>query len=1017
MRRISTILFSSATITISLILAFIYAGSHTGLITMDDYIQFKIEQKKLNKPKSGYPDEAMKWYIEQRKSATGQIPENWRAEAMEHIARYNMKPDAIEGVNALAWSELGPNNIGGRVRSVLVHPTDPNIIYAAAVSGGVWKTTNGGTSWVPLKDLMENLAICAMAWDPANPNTIYAGSGEGFYNGDAVRGEGIFKTTDAGASWTRLSATNNTDFHYVNKLEYDPTTSTLWAATRSGLHKSTNGGTSFTKIIAVSNCMDIEIALTTPRTIYASFGHFAQSELRRSTDAGANWSSIFTQSGIGRLEIAVSRSTPNTVYFSGHKLSDNQCGVFKKSTNSGTNWTDVTIPGPAFSGASTYTSGQAWYNNILAVDPNNVNILYAAGLDAWKTTNGGSTWTQISNWYTSAGAPPYMHADIHAIAFHPTNSAILFTGNDGGVYKSTNSGSTWTSLNNGLNITQFYYGAIHPTAATFVGGTQDNGTIASQGTAQWIEIIGGDGGACEIDYNNPNIGYGEYVNFCFLKTTDGGNSFNKSMNGIPVGSGFWDGTTDRTLFISPFVMDPNNPQILIGGTYRVWRTTNSASSWTAASGDLTGDGTGSNGAKISALAIAKGNSAVMYVGTTNGRVQVTTNTGSTWNLRNSGLPSAYITKVAIDPGNSNIAYATFSGFASGQKVYKTTNAGVSWTNISSNFPNLPVNSFAINPANTSNLYAGTDLGVFSTTDGGTTWTRDGSAMPNVVVSDLKIRASDSKIVAFTHGRGAWAATLPGGGAQTTSLVYDNGVVFSGYNWPNNGQGSANRMTSPVANAKLTEISYYITGVTAGTATFKPIVKSKAGNGAPGSDLVNYTQVTANTVPGWNTWNTSAQNILVTGDFFIGIIYDGVNRPGFGYNQTNNGRAWDFDGNAWSAWNETYFMRATVQTTTAIIEFDNSTPTAFNLFQNYPNPFNPTTVIKFALPASENVTLTVYDITGKKVAELVNGQHQAGSYSYEWNGKNDFGQSVSSGVYLCTIKAGNQVQTIKMLLQK
>ncbi len=1018
MKKMFKILFPSITISVLLIFAFVYASEHTNIVTMEDYLQFKIEKKKNAKMNYGSPDEAMKWYMDQRKSATGSIPENWREEALQHIERYNTRPDNEDNSTALSWSEVGPGNIGGRVRAIVVHPSNASIIYIGAVGGGVWKTTNGGTSWTALKDQMENIAVCALVMDPSNSNILYAGTGEGFFNGDAIRGEGVFKTTDAGATWTRLTATNNTDFQYVNKLEFDGTTNTLWAATRSGLLKSTDAGASFTKVINATHCMDLEIAGTSPTTLYASFGHFAQANVRRSTDAGATWSQIFTQSGIGRYEIAVSKSSPSTVLISGHNLSTNQCGVFSKSTDKGTNWTSVTIPGPAVSGAATYTSGQAWYNNIVMVDPTNANIIYAAGLDAWKTTNGGTSWTQISNWYPQGGAPPFMHADIHAIAFSPSSSSTLFTGNDGGVYKSTNGGSTWTSLNNGLNITQFYYGAIHPTLAKYYGGTQDNGTLGLTSGTSWGELIGGDGGATEIDFNNPNLMYGEYVNFCFLKSTDGGASFNKSMNGIPVGSGFWDGTTDRTLFISPFTMDPNNPQILAGGTYRVWRTTNSASSWTAISGDLTGDGTGGSGATISALAIAKGNSSVIYVGTTNGRVQVTTNAGTSWTLRNSGLPSAYVTKVVIDPSNSNIAYATFSGFSASQKVYKTTNAGVSWTNISSNLPNIPVNSFVINPASTSNLYAGTDLGVFSTTDGGTSWVKDGSSLPNVVVSDLRIRASDSKIVAFTHGRSAWVATISGGsGGQITELVYDNGTVLSGYNWPNSGQGSANRMTSPVANAKLTAISFYITGTSAGTATFKPVVKTKDGNGAPGTDLVNYNPVTASTIPGWNTWNTSAQNITVTNDFFIGMIYDGVNRPSFGYNQTNNSRAWDFDGTTWTAWNETYFMRATVQSPTAIIEFDNSVPTVFELSQNYPNPFNPTTKISFSLPDAGNVTMIIYDINGKKIAEIANGYHQTGRYTYEWNGKNDFGSAVSSGVYLCTIKAGGKMQTVKMILQK
>jgi len=1017
MKRNFPLFISAVSILLFTVIAFRYAASHTGVLTMDDYVQQKIEKKKSGKPKPAYPDEAMKWFIDQRKSATGNIPDNWREEAMEHIQKFNIKPDAIEGLNEFAWQEVGPSNIGGRVRSLLVHPTNPSIIYAGAVAGGVWKTTNGGTSWVPLKDQMENLAVCAMSFDPGNPDIIYAGTGEGFFNADGVRGEGIFKTTNAGATWVRLASTLNANFQYVNKLEYDGSTGTLWAATRTGLFKSTDNGSSFNIVVNSSNCLDLEIANTNPTTIYASFGAGTQSELKRSTNAGANWTTVYTENDIARLEIAVSKSNPQVVYFSGQELSTSQCGAFKKSTDRGTNWTNVTIPGPAFSGATTYTSAQAWYNNIVLVHPTNPNIVYAAGLDAWKTTDGGTNWTQISNWYEQSGAPPFMHADFHAMAFHPTNPNILFFGNDGGVYKTTNGGTSFVNLNNGLNITQFYYGAIHPTSDKIMGGTQDNGTLLSGTKPVWNTVIGGDGGACEINYTTPQTMFGEYVRLCFMKSTNGGSSFNKSMSGIPTGPGYWDGTTDRTLFISPFVMDPNDPKILIAGSYRIWRTTNSASNWSSISGDLTGDGTGSYGATISALAIAKGNSAIIYAGTSNGKVQVTTNTGSSWSLRNSGLPVAYITKVAIDPTNPDIAYITYSGFSSGKKVYKTTDMGVSWSNISNNLPNIPVNSFAVNPFETSNLYAGTDLGVFTSTNGGSNWFRDGAAMPNVVVSDLKIRASDRKIVAFTHGRGAFEATLPQSGAQTANLVYDTGDPTGGYYWGGNGQGSANRMTSPFPNAIITQISYYIKSVNAGTATFKPIVKGRANDGSPGADLVNYNQVTANAIPGWNTWNTSAQNISVSGDFFVGLIYDGINRPTFGYNTNNNGRAWDYGGTAWVTSNETYFIRATVQTTTAILEFDNEMPTAFKLFQNYPNPFNPSTMIRFSLPEAADVSLTVYDISGKKVVELVNSQHQPGNYSYTWNGKNEFGGIVASGVYLCTVKAGNNIQTVKMILQK
>jgi photosystem II stability/assembly factor-like uncharacterized protein len=730
--------------------------------TMNDFIQWKIEKKKNKKPTHGMPDEAMKWYYEQRAYPQGFIPIGWREKALKEIQQ---KSQLIKSTLALTWSQLGPGNIGGRIRAIVVHPTDPNIIYVGSVSGGVWKTTNSGTNWFPLKDDMENLAVCSMVMDPTNSNVLYAGTGEGYFNGDAIRGEGIFKTTDAGATWARLSATNNSNFYYVNKLMIDQTTNAIYAATRKGLFKSTNGGTSFSGLLvgtggADVHCMDVEIAYTSPSTIYATFGLFNTASIYRSTDAGNSFSSNFSQSGHGRIEIATSASNPQIVIASFCDLNTNGVTFMASTIDGGDNWSTITVPGPAYSGPDNYASSQAWYDNIIYVDPNNASTYYVGGLDFWKSTNSGASWTQKTNWYSWSGAPQFVHADHHAIVFAPSNSNLMFLGTDGGIFKSTNKGENWTAINNNLFITQFYYSAVAPTGTTYYGGTQDNGTLKSTGSSSWTEIIIGDGGATEVDFSNPNIIYTEYVNLCFYKSTNGGSTFLRSMNGIPTaGSGQGDGTSDRTLFISPFSMDPNNSNTIVAGTYRVWRTTNSAASWTSISGDLTGDGTGSSGSKISTVIVSKGNSNVIYVGCSNGRVQVTTDAGATWNLRTSGLPVAYCTRIATNPNDPAAAFATFSGFSSGNKVYKTTNYGVNWTNISNNLPNIPVSCIVVNPSNVNNIYIGTDLGVFSTVDGGNSWAQDNNGLANVSVADLDYRTSDNKLFAATHGRSMYSTTI------------------------------------------------------------------------------------------------------------------------------------------------------------------------------------------------------------------------------------------------------------------
>ena len=860
----------------SFILGFFYfTFDNVTTFTQEDFRNFRIEKKKANsKLKNDQPDKALLWYYEQRAYPNNKIPDNWREEAYKQINLNKVtEPNSISALN---WTQLGPGNIGGRIRAIAVHPTDPNTVYIGAVAGGVWKSVNGGTSWTSLTDFMGNIAVCALVLDPANSNIIYAGTGEGFYNGDAIRGAGIFKSTDAGSTWNKLALTDNSNFYYVNDLDFDASNNVLYAATRTGLYSSTNGGSAFTAKLGGSGsnvyCTDIEIANTNPRTIYATFGQFSQSQIWRSTDAGTSFSLNFTQTGMGRIEMTVSKSNPSNAYASFMDLSTYGTGYMAVTSDGGTSWLPMTIPGPSYSGATTYTGGQGWYDNILAVDPDNANVLLAGGIDNWKSTDYGNTWTQKTNWYTGTSYP-YVHADEHAYAFAPSNSNIVYLGNDGGIYKSTNKGETWTALNNSLYITQFYYGAVNPTGTVYAGGTQDNGTLRTTGSTNWYEILGGDGGATEIDFNNTNNIYMEYVNLAFFKSTDGGVSFFKAMSGIPTGSNYWDGTTDRTQFISPFSMDPNNSSTIVAGTYRVWKTSNGASSWSAISGDLTGDGTGTSGATISTVIVAKGNSNVIYVGCSNGRVQVTTDGGSSWNIRTTGLPNLWITRIATDPNNPATAYVTFSGYGASDKIYKTTNYGTSWTNISGNLPNLPTNCVVVNPADGNNLFVGTDLGVFSTTDGGSSWVQDVSGMANVPVLDLDYRSSDTKLFAATHGRS----------------MYSTQIV------------------------------------------------------------------------------------------------------------------------------------------TSVAEIGNEIPTEFQLTNNYPNPFNPSTKFnnpfnpstkfRYALPEGRNVKIIIYDINGSKVTELVNNYQGAGTYEVTWNGKNDLGQQVASGTYLYNVKAGDFVQTRKMILLK
>lgn len=1024
LKKISLVALSLCVLMVAF---FIYQSNQNDIkeVTYEDFLKFRIERKKNKKPNYGMPDKAMLWYYEQRAYPLGYIPENWRSEAYEHIKKNN-EPVRLEKTNnSFQWTQLGPGNIGGRIRAIVVHPQNSNIIFIGAVSGGVWKTTNGGQSWFPCDDYMENIAVCALAIDPDNPNIIYAGTGEGFFNLDAIRGEGIFKSTDQGQTWIRLASTLNDKFYYVNKLEFDKQTKRLWAATRKGLFYTTNGGASWVTALANQSnadvhCMDVEIAYTQPNTtVYASFGMWGNSVVYRSVDGGNTFdvsAPKISGSNYGRIEIAVSQSNPLVAFVSIMNTSTYGTLSLKKTTDGGNTWSDIAVPGPSASGAQTYTGSQAWYDNILYIDPSNSDIFYAGGIDFWKSTNGGSNWTQKTNWYQLTGYQ-YVHADHHAIAFDPQNANVMYLGTDGGIFKSTNKGETWTSINNNLFITQFYYGAVDPSQSKYYGGTQDNGTLKSTGTTTWTEILGGDGGATEVDFVNPNTIYMEYVNLAIFKTTNGGSSYFKVMNGIPTGSNYWDGTTDRVLFIAPFVMDPNNPQILYAGTYRIFKTTNGAANWTAVSGDLTN----STNQMISTIAVADGNSNVIYVGTTNGRVLVSTDAGANWVLKNSGLPNLYVTRVAIQKDNPAVAVVTFSGYTAGSKVFKTTNYGDTWTNISGNLPNIPANCAFINPQNNQNIVIGMDLGVFVTTDNGTTWQRQVQGMANVAVLDLVYRKSDGKLFAFTHGRGAFVTNFSagsGGGDPTPlELAYDDGSPSSGYYWNNDNQGSAVRFTPTIQNAKLISGLIYITGVNAGSAIYKPIVLSKNSQNAPGSYLASIPNRTASTTNGWDEVDLSSFNIIVNDEFFYGYLNTGGNKIVYGYDAVNNGRAWDYDGTTWSPWSETYFFRVKIQSAITEVVIENIIPENFELSQNYPNPFNAETTIIFKLPKNEYAKLIVYNSNGQKIATLVDNNLNAGVYNIKWNGKDDNGKPAASGIYIYKLEAGSFVKSLKMNLVK
>ncbi len=800
-----------------------------------------------------HPLEAVRFRTLSLQDQSGRIADNGLMAAAGHVRnmRGAQPPEAGAGISRGAWTWLGPGNIGGRIRALAIHPTATSTMFAGSVSGGIWRTTNGGAAWAPVDDFMANLAVSSIVFTPGSPNVMYAGTGEGFYNTDGIRGAGIFKSTDGGSTWTQLPHPNPAQLYYVNRLAVSPDGNTILAATRSGIFRSIDAGVTFTQQSAIE-MMDIDFHPTDSTRAVAS-GSFGNAYY--TINGGLSWTAATGLGGGGRVEIAYAPSAPSTVYAS----VDASGGTFFVSTDGGASYT------LRFSGAPDYLGNQGWYDNAIWVNPFDPNFIVVGGIDLYRSIDGGASWTVISNW---SAAPVSAHADHHIIVSHPnfnnTTNKTVFFGNDGGVYRATDIStvggaggvSGWTVLNNNLGVTQFYGGAGHAGTGRIVGGTQDNGTLVytpAGGTQGWTTSFGGDGGWSAADPTNGNNLYGEYVFLALHRSLNGGAS-SDWINGL-----YWNGSTyickpapyrigddggtdgcsttsygTGANFIAPFVLDPSNPARLLAGGLRLWRTNDANAPNTPTTGPSWAAIKPSIGSNISAIAIAPTNSDIVWVGHNNGNVYRTANgtapspTLAQRDLTSPALPNRYVTRITIDPSDANIVYVTFGGF-SADNVYRTLDGGATWTSIAGTgltaLPAAPIRDLEVNPANSNWIYAATEVGIFASEDAGATWTLPHEGPANVSVDELFFMGPE--LVAVTHGRGMFKQT-PAAGPSMPSLSIDDVAVTEG----NSGTTPATfTVTLSGPSAQTVTVNYATSDVTAaagsdytavnGTLTFAP----------------------------------------------------------------------------------------------------------------------------------------------------------------------------------------------------
>lgn len=712
-------------------------------------------------------------------------------ERLMEAERYMQTPEAQRMSKAaigLSWKERGPKNVGGRTRGILFdrNVTTNKKVWAGGVGGGLWYTndiTATNPTWVKVNDFANNLAVSTMAQSQANPKNMFFGTGEGWGNSDAIRGVGIFRSTDGGTTWAQLTSTNNDFFYYITKLAIDKT-GIIYATTSTGIYKSSDNGNTWTRVLAttttpasVSNLFqDVEIAAD--GSIYATCRGQVWKSNRTTHGANVgnlgNWQNVSPTGSFARIELATAPSNSSRVYVLCQGSNSNDCTAIFSSENGGTSWTSRPVPTIIDQGSnSNFTRGQAWYDLIATVDPNNADIVYIGGVDVLRTTNKGANWTQITTW-SSFAAPsgmPVVHADHHNIIFVNGSSTTALLATDGGIYYSTNINRTsgypaFAAKNSGYNVTQYYAADLHPTAGSnyMLAGAQDNGShkFNATGINSVTSASGGDGAFCHINQTNGNIQITSYVYSSFYVNTNGGSGNFSNVN--------LNGGGNKGRFINP--SDYDDAQNILyfgdnGGTLGRWSSVGSGSTYTGLSA------TSITSLKASAIKVDPNTSNRVWVafsGSGAPKLVRFDNANATATVTNvstgTGFPTTsglYISSIDVQRGNANHLLMTASNYGAAS-VYETTDGGTNWTNIEGNLPDMPIRWGIFNPKNSDQVFLATELGVWSTDNlNGTTtqWFADNSGLANVRVDMLQYRTSDYTMIAATHGRGVFSTTIPG----------------------------------------------------------------------------------------------------------------------------------------------------------------------------------------------------------------------------------------------------------------
>ena len=873
----------------------------------------------------GGPDARRAWEeMRLADPATGRIPadihrlEREFAASLPSLSRSAiLRAEGNEGQIG-EWGYRGPWNIGGRTRALAIDVSDSNYqtLLAGGISGGMWRTVNDGGAWTLTTGSSQLHSVTSVAQDTraGHQDVWYYGTGEVKGNsassggGSSYRGDGLFKSTDGGQSWALLPSTSGTpgssftnNWQFVWRVAVDPSNATqseVYAAIYGNIMRSTDGGTTWTVVLGetLPRSRYTDVVVSSTGVVYASLNSLGgEPGIFRSPD-GVTWTEI-TPPGLTdyrRIVLGLAPSNENIVYCVVASVNNDPVnGLYKytyltgNGSGAGGSWEDrtaqmQTLPGPDGDvRLQTYTS----YCMNVAVHPDDPETIFVGGVSLYRSTDGFAT----NNNDARVGGLYYTnhHGDQHYMVFHPTNSAIAYTGSDGGVHKTVNvlaESVAWSTLNNGYNTSQFYTAAIDenlPGSDVVIGGMQDNGswfTNSLTSTSWWTFLAGGDGSYCAVaDASGVE---GTYVlsvqnGAVYRKTVN--NSTGVSINWTrldPTGAGNY-------LFINPFIVDPNDTKMLYVGTSNgIWRNSDFTEIplWSLESTLINWDHltTVPSESYVTALAMSRSVGRVLYFGTADGQVYRINNADTApagtiptqLDMGTSWSSGSYVAGIAIHPNDDQRVLLGVSNY-NVINLFWTEDSGATWTPVEGNLggANSPsVRDVAIVPFGGVDIFlAATSTGLYSTSDlvgPSTLWSLEApDLIGNVVVDQLATRPADGLVVAATHGKGVYSIDIP-----------------------------------------------------VGTSVDEPVI-----------------------------------------------------------------------------------------------------PRVAQLGQNIPNPFNPMTTIKFNLTAEGRATLVVYNVAGRRVRTLVDGMMSQGDHQVTWNGADDGGRPVASGVYLYRLESGAYHEVKRMTL--